>query len=80
MVRSRDPREIHQPLGSDKEFNFSFDPDWMLLLEFYCAQCTTLVETEYLPPGPPLVLAPLVVVIDEPVDVSLKIAQQVVVL
>jgi acetone carboxylase gamma subunit len=54
LVRARDPREIHQPLGSDKEFNFSFDPDWMMLLEFYCPQCATLVETEYLPPGHPL--------------------------
>jgi acetone carboxylase gamma subunit len=54
LVRARDPREIHQPLGPDKEFNFSFDPDWMMLLEFYCPQCATLVETEYLPPGHPL--------------------------
>ena len=54
LVRARDPREVHFPLGPDKEFNFSFDPDWMMLLEFYCPQCATLVETEYLPPGHPL--------------------------
>ncbi len=53
-VRVRDPREVHQPLGSDKDFNFSFDPDWMMLLEYYCPQCATLVEAEYLPPGHPL--------------------------
>ena len=26
----------------------------MMLVEFYCPQCATLVETEYLPPGHPL--------------------------
>jgi acetone carboxylase, gamma subunit len=41
-------------LGPSKEFNFSFDPEWIELIEFYCPQCATLVETEYLPPGHPL--------------------------
>ena len=54
VVRARDPREIHFPLGPSKEFNFSFDPEWIVLIEFYCPQCATLVETEYLPPGHPL--------------------------
>jgi acetone carboxylase gamma subunit len=54
LVRARDPREMHAPLGTDPEFNFSFDPRWMRLIEFYCPGCATLVETEYLPPGHPL--------------------------
>ena len=54
LVRARDPREVHFPLGTNVEFNFSFDPKWSQLIEFYCPQCVTLVETEYLPPGHPL--------------------------
>ena len=54
LVRARDPREVHFPLGTNPEFNFSFDPQWTQLIEFYCPQCVTLVETEYLPPGHPL--------------------------
>ena len=42
------------PLGPSKEFNYSFDPGWIALIEFYCPQCATLVETEYLPLGHPL--------------------------
>ena len=54
LVRERDPREIHFPIGPSKEFNFSFDPDWMRIVEFYCPGCAVMVENEYLPPGHPL--------------------------
>jgi acetone carboxylase gamma subunit len=54
LVRERDPREIHMPVGADREFNFSFDPDWIRIVEFYCPGCGTMVENEYLPPGHPL--------------------------
>jgi acetophenone carboxylase len=54
LVRDRDPREIHFPIGPSKEFNFSFDPDWMRIVEFYCPGCAVMVENEYLPPGHPL--------------------------
>src|SRR3954462_11399184 len=54
LCRARDPREIHFPLGPDTEFNFSFDPKWMQVIEYYCPGCATLVEAEYLPPGHPL--------------------------
>jgi len=54
LVRERDPREIHFPIGPSKEFNFSFDPDWMRIVEFYCPGCAIMVENEYLPPGHPL--------------------------
>lgn len=53
LVHERDPREIHPPL-LDAEFNFSPDPEWIRIIEFYCPQCGTQVETEYLPPGHPI--------------------------
>ena len=54
LIRARNPHEIHFPMGPDKEFNFSLDPEWMVIVEFYCPQCGTMLETEYLPPGHPL--------------------------
>ena len=53
LVYDRDPREIHAPLVSG-EFNFSPDPLWVRIVEFYCPGCGTQVETEYLPPGHPI--------------------------
>src|SRR3546814_766837 len=51
----RDPREIHKPLLDTKmyERTYSPDPTWCRILEYYCPQCGTLVEAEYLPPGHP---------------------------
>jgi acetone carboxylase gamma subunit len=54
LVRDRDPREVHFPIGPSKEFNFSLDPKWMRIVEFYCPSCAVMVENEYLPPGHPL--------------------------
>lgn len=57
LVCDRNPREIHKPLLDPAlyERTFSPDPEWCRILEYYCAQCGTLVEAEYLPPGhPPL--------------------------
>ena len=57
LVYDRDPKEIHKPLldPSLYERTYSPDPAWCRILEYYCSQCGTLVETEYLPPGhPPL--------------------------
>lgn len=56
-VYNRDPREIHRPLLDPKKYanTFSPNPDWCRILEYYCPNCGTLVEAEYLPPGhPPL--------------------------
>jgi acetone carboxylase gamma subunit len=36
------------------EYTFAPDPEWCRLLEYYCPQCATLVEVEYLPPGHPI--------------------------
>lgn len=54
LIADRDPHEIHPAAAPVPEFDFSFDPEWVRLLEFYCPGCATLVETEYLPPGHPL--------------------------
>jgi acetone carboxylase gamma subunit len=53
LVHDRDPREIHQPIVSGP-FNFSPDPMWVRIVEFYCPGCGTQIETEYLPPGHPI--------------------------
>ncbi len=53
LVYDRDPREIHNPLV-DSKYNFSPDPEWIRILEFYCPGCGTQMETEYLPPGHPI--------------------------
>ena len=53
LVYDRDPREIH-PAIVPGSFNFSPDPVWVRILEFYCPGCGTQVETEYLPPGHPI--------------------------
>lgn len=57
LVSDRDPREIHKPLLDTTRYErtYSPDPTWCRILEYYCPQCGTLVEAEYLPPGhPPL--------------------------
>jgi acetone carboxylase gamma subunit len=53
LVCDRDPREIHPPLVPGA-FNFSPDPLWVRIVEFYCPGCGTQIETEYLPPGHPV--------------------------
>jgi acetone carboxylase gamma subunit len=53
LLYDRDPREIHPSLVSG-EFNFSPDPLWVRIVEFYCPSCGVQMETEYLPPGHPL--------------------------
>jgi hypothetical protein len=35
------------------EYTFSPDPSYTALLEFYCPNCGTMVETEYTIPGHP---------------------------
>jgi acetone carboxylase gamma subunit len=55
LVYERDPREIHRPIiDTSYEFTFSPDPDWIRIIEYYCPNCGTMVEVDYLPPGHPL--------------------------
>jgi len=53
LIAARDPREIHPPIV-EGDYGFSPDPGWCSIVEFYCPGCSTLLETEYLPPGHPL--------------------------
>jgi acetophenone carboxylase len=53
LAYARDPRTIHPPIV-EGAYTFSPDPDYCLIVEFYCPGCGTLIETEYLPPGHPL--------------------------
>ena len=53
LLYERDPREIHPPIVTGS-FNFSPDPLWVRIVEFYCPGCGTQIETEYLPPGHPI--------------------------
>ena len=57
LVYDREPGDIHRPLLDTTKYDRSFapDPKWCRILEYYCPQCGTLVEAEYVPPGhPPL--------------------------
>jgi acetone carboxylase gamma subunit len=55
LVYDRDPREIHPPILDPEKYEFTFSPDpsFCRILEFYCPQCGTQIEAEYLPPGHP---------------------------
>jgi acetophenone carboxylase len=53
LLYDRDPREVHPPIVSGN-FNFSPDPAWIRIIEYYCPGCGTQIETEYLPPGHPI--------------------------
>ncbi len=53
LLYGRDPRDVHNPVV-DGKYSFSPDPDWIRIVEFYCPQCGTQVDTEYLPPGHPI--------------------------
>ena len=56
LVAEKDPMEIHPPYVDHQPGGFAFspDPDWCRLIEFYCPNCGSLFEVEYLPPGHPL--------------------------
>ncbi|HXR68162.1 MAG TPA: acetone carboxylase subunit gamma [Dermatophilaceae bacterium] len=55
LVYDRDPREIHPSILDPEKYEFTFAPDpaFCRILEFYCPQCGTQIEAEYLPPGHP---------------------------
>ncbi len=46
--------EVHHPIVKGGEYSFCPDPDFCRLIEFYCPNCGTMIENEYLPPGHPL--------------------------
>ncbi|WP_078427661.1 acetone carboxylase subunit gamma [Alkalihalobacterium alkalinitrilicum] len=55
LVYARDPREVHRPILNPDlyEYTFSPDPNWLQIVEYYCPECSTMMEVEYLPPGHP---------------------------
>ncbi len=55
LVYNRDPRDIHKPLLDPSKYKLTYapDPNWCRILEYYCPDCGTMIETEYLPPGHP---------------------------
>lgn len=66
MVYEREPSEIHDPAIDPEKYEFTYapDPDWCRIIEYYCPQCATQMEVEYLPPGHPLTLNDLELDID----------------
>lgn len=53
LIAARHPHDVWRPL-IDSEYNFSFDPGWTRLVEYYCPQCGLLIDLDVLPPGHPL--------------------------
>ncbi len=55
LIYDRDPTEIHKPLIDSRKYEYTFspDPNWTALLEYYCPNCGTMMETEYTVPGHP---------------------------
>ena len=53
LLYNRNPQEVHRP-HMDAPYNFSPDPEWVRIVEFYCPGCGTQLDTEYLPPGHPI--------------------------
>ncbi|MBL4782527.1 MAG: hypothetical protein JKX92_09815 [Porticoccaceae bacterium] len=66
VVYEREPSEIHDPVIDPEKYAFTYapDPDWCRIIEYYCPQCATQVEVEYLPPGHPLTVNDLILDID----------------
>ena len=53
LVAKKDPTTVHNPVISGS-YTFSPDPEWCMIVEFYCPGCGVMVENEYLPPGHPI--------------------------
>jgi acetone carboxylase gamma subunit len=55
LVYDRNPVEIHKPLLDPTLYKNTFapNPEWCAILEYYCPDCGTMVEAEYIVPGHP---------------------------
>ena len=53
LVYERDPRTIYNPVA-EGPVSFCPDPEWVRLVEFYCPNCSVMIEVEMLPPGHPI--------------------------
>ncbi len=54
LVYENPLEEVHPPLTSDADYNFTPNRDFCRLIEFYCPGCGIQIENEYLPPGHPI--------------------------
>lgn len=54
LVAERVLEEVHPPLVEGGSYSFTPDSRYCRLVEFYCPNCGTMLENEYLPPGHPL--------------------------
>lgn len=54
LVCERDPEEIYEPIKHNGINVTSPDSSICRIIEFYCPNCLTMVENEYLPPGHPI--------------------------
>jgi acetone carboxylase gamma subunit len=59
LVYERPAEEIYGPGIPIKQdsaaISYAPDPDFMRVIEFYCPECSTIISTQYLPPGHPIV-------------------------
>jgi acetone carboxylase gamma subunit len=65
LVYDRPGSEIYGPateIAPGQLVHYAPDPRFQRTLEFYCPECGTMVEVQYLPPGHPI-----------PVDIALDI-------
>lgn len=67
LVYEREPAEVHRPKIDPERYEFTYSPDpgWCRIIEYYCPQCATQMEVEYLPPGHPLTVDDLILDIDK---------------
>lgn len=54
LVAERPLDEVHPRLVEGQAYSFCPDREYVRLIEFYCPNCGTMIENEYLPPGHPL--------------------------
>ena len=53
LVYERDPVEIYDPV-IEGEMNFAPPSNWVKIIEFYCPECSIMIENELLPLGHPI--------------------------
>lgn len=55
LAAERPLEEVHPRLVAEGQpYSFCPDPEYVRLVEFYCPNCGTMIENEYLPPGHPI--------------------------
>lgn len=53
VLLERDPKSVYPPV-IEESFTFSPDSTWVSIIEFYCPNCGTMIDNEFLPPGHPI--------------------------